>query len=265
MIRLQNIQKTFHPGTVNENRVINNLCLEVRKGDFITVIGSNGAGKTTLLNLISGSIFPSKGNIFIENEDVTRVPEFKRARYIGRIFQDPLLGTAGNMTLEDNMMICSKKGFKGLRISLNSETRRFFREKLKELQMNLENRMKDNVKLLSGGQRQALTLLMMVLSGPSLALLDEHTAALDPKNAALVMDLTFRFIKEYNLTTLMITHNMKQAIKYGNRLLMMDNGEIIFDVSGNEKASLTVEKLIQKFHSIRKTDLENDEMLLSKG
>lgn len=264
MIRLEHLEKTFYKGTINENYVIKNLSLVVNKGDFITVIGSNGAGKTTLLNLISGNIFPDTGKIFVEDTDVTKVPEYKRARYIGRIFQNPLMGTAGNMSLEDNMIICHKKGFKALKIGLNGDTRALFRERLEILGMGLENRLKDNVGLLSGGQRQALTLLMMVLSEPSLVLLDEHTAALDPKNAELVLNLTDRFVHEYGLTTMMITHNMHHAIQYGNRLLMMDGGEIILDVQGEEKKKLTVEKLVAKFHEIKKRDFESDEVLLSE-
>ncbi|MBN2509940.1 MAG: ATP-binding cassette domain-containing protein [Spirochaetales bacterium] len=264
MIRIDSIHKTFYKGTVNENHVIKNLSLTVNKGDFITVIGSNGAGKTTLLNLISGNLFPDEGHIFIEDLDVTKVPEYKRARYIGRIFQNPLMGTAGNMTLEDNMVICHKKGFKPLKISLNASLRETFQEKLKILGMGLENRLKDNVGLLSGGQRQALTLLMMVLSQPSLVLLDEHTAALDPKNASLVLDLTNKFVREFGLTTMMITHNMHHAISYGNRLLMMDDGEIILDVIGEEKSRLTVDKLVAKFHEIKKRDFESDEVRLAE-
>ncbi|MFW5684898.1 MAG: ABC transporter ATP-binding protein [Spirochaetota bacterium] len=265
MIRLANVSKVFHPGTPNENVAIRQVDLTVNEGDFVTVIGSNGAGKTTLFNLISGTMSATAGRIFVNDVDVTRHPEYRRAKYIGRIFQDPLLGTASNMMVADNMMICYRKGMKGLRISLNGAMRSFFREKLKDLEMGLEERMGDNVGLLSGGQRQALTLLMMVLSEPSLVLLDEHTAALDPKNAQIVLDLTSRFITEYGLTSMMITHNMSQAIRYGNRLLMMDRGEVILDVSGEEKRTLTVEKLVDKFHEIRKTELENDELMLSRG
>ena len=264
MVRLENVSKVFHPGTPNENVAIRQVDLTVREGDFVTIIGSNGAGKTTLFNLVSGTTPVSAGRIHVNNVDVTRHPEYRRARYIGRIFQDPLLGTASNMMVADNMMICYRKGMKGLRISLNSGMRAFFREKLKDLDMGLEHRMDNNVGLLSGGQRQALTLLMMVLSEPSLVLLDEHTAALDPKNAQIVLDLTSRFIAEYGLTSMMITHNMSQAIRYGNRLLMMDRGEIILDVSGEEKRSLTVEKLVDKFHAIRHAELENDELMLSE-
>jgi len=265
MIRLEDVTKVFHPGTVNENAAISHVDLHVNEGDFITIIGSNGAGKTTLFNLISGNIAPTAGRVFVNDAEVTKDAEYKRARYIGRIFQDPTLGTASNMTLEDNMMISYRKGAKGLRISLNSRMREFFREKLVPLKMGLEHRLKDNVGLLSGGQRQALTLLMMVLSEPELILLDEHTAALDPKNARVVQDLTMRFIHDYHLTTMMITHNMHHAIQYGNRLLMMDKGEIIFDVSGEEKSELTVDKLVAKFHEIRHDDLSTDEVLLAKN
>lgn len=263
MIRIENLTKVFHAGTVNENIALRNVDLTVKEGDFITIVGSNGAGKTTLFNAISGNQPPTEGSIFVNDVEVTRDPEYKRAKYIGRIFQDPLLGTASNMALEDNMMICHRKGFKGLRISLNGRMRRHFREQLVQLEMGLENRMKDNVGLLSGGQRQALTLLMMVLSEPALILLDEHTAALDPKNAALVLTLTQDFISRYGLTAMMITHNMKDAIEYGNRLLMMDKGEIILDVEGEQKRSLTVEKLVEKFHQIRNRTLESDEVMLS--
>lgn len=263
MVRLENISKVFNPGTVNENMAIKNINLTVREGDFITIIGSNGAGKSTLFNLISGSYGPSEGDIYINDTVVTRHQEYKRAKYIGRIFQDPRLGTAANMAIEDNMNIAYKKGFKGLTISLNNKRRELFKKELSKLDMNLENRLKDNVGLLSGGQRQAMTLLMTVLSKPDLILLDEHTAALDPKNAEIVMNLTERFIAEYKLTAMMITHNMNHAIHYGNRLLMMDGGEVIYDVDGEEKKNLTVKKLVDKFHEIRHRDLESDEVMLS--
>ncbi|MDA3809282.1 MAG: ATP-binding cassette domain-containing protein [Spirochaetaceae bacterium] len=264
MLELKNISKVFNEGTVNENRAIIDINLKVDEGDFITIIGSNGAGKSTLFNLISGSYGPTEGNIKIHNKDVTDAPEYKRAEHIGRIFQNTMLGTASNMTLEDNMMICSKKGFKGLKISLNKTKRDFFKTKLKDLDMGLEERLRDNVGLLSGGQRQALTLLMMVLSEPDLVLLDEHTAALDPKNADLVLGLTVKFVQDFKLTTMMITHNMEHALKYGNRLLMMDRGEIILDVKGEEKKNLTINGLIERFHNIRKRDFTNDEALLNE-
>lgn len=263
MIRLENVTKTFNEGTPDENTAIDNVSLEVREGDFITIIGSNGAGKTTLFNLISGTYFPSEGEIFVEDERITKVPEFRRAKYIGRIFQNPLLGTASNMTLEDNMMICLKKGFKGLKISLNQKMRDFFQEKLKPLDMGLENRLKENVSRFSGGQRQALTLLMMVLSEPALILLDEHTAALDPKNAEIILGLTKEYINQYNLTAMMVTHNMKHAIEFGNRIIMMNKGKIILDIAGEEKKGLTVEKLVEKFHAVSRETLDSDEVRLS--
>jgi putative ABC transport system ATP-binding protein len=264
MIALKNVSMVFNPGTVNENRAINTINLRIREGDFITIIGSTGAGKSTLFNLIAGTIIPSQGSISLNNDDITREPEYKRAHYIGRIFQNPLLGTASNMSLEDNMMITHKKGFKWLKRSLNNRMREYFRSELIQLKMGLEDRMKENLAMFSGGQRQALTLLMMVLSKPDLILLDEHTAALDPKNAKIVLELTHKFIKEYKLTSMMITHNMSHAIEFGNRLLMMDKGEIIFDVEGEEKRALTVEKLVEKFHQIRHKSFENDRTLLSE-
>jgi len=264
MIRLENVTKIFNEGTPDEIVALKNINLTIKEGDFVTIIGSNGAGKTTLFNLISGSFFPTMGKVFVNNIDVTKHPEYRRAKYIGRILQDPLLGTASSMTLEDNMMMCYKKGFKGLKISLNHKMRKYFEKQLLQLDMGLENRMKDNVVLLSGGQRQALTLLMMVLSRPALILLDEHVAALDPTNAQIVLDLTTKFIKENKLTTVMITHNMSHAIKYGNRLLMMDRGEIILDIEGEEKKRLTIDKLVEKFHKIRHKTFETDEVLLSE-
>jgi len=267
MIRLENISLIFNQGTPDENEAIKNTSLTVNPGDFITMIGSNGAGKTSLYNAVAGTFPLSTGKIFIRGEktgerEITNEAEFKRARYIGRIFQNPLLGTAGRMTLEDNMTICARKGYRGLTISLNKQLRNSFRCALAELGMGLENRLTDNVELFSGGQRQALTLLMTVMSRPSLLLLDEHTAALDPRNAELVMSLTLRFAKEYKLTVMMITHNMKDALETGNRLLMMDGGEIIMDIGAEEKAKLTTAGLIQRFRDIKQKELANDEMLL---
>ncbi|SLM28091.1 ABC-type transporter, ATP-binding protein (ATPase) [Desulfamplus magnetovallimortis] len=263
MIQLKNINKTFNPETPSEKQVIKDICLDVKKGDFITVIGSNGAGKSTLFNLISGNIMPSSGKILLGGEDVTKQPEYKRASRIGRIFQDPLAGTASNMTIEDNMMITFKKGFKWPLISLNRKMKNLFKEEIRQLDMELEKRMQENVSSLSGGQRQALTLLMTVLSNPDILLLDEHTAALDPRNAAIVMELTRKFIQEKHLTTLMVTHNMTHAIEFGNRLVMMDGGEIIIDIREEEKAKLTVKRLIEMFGEIRKKEFENDEVLLA--
>lgn len=266
MLTLKNIEITFHAGTPDENKALKNINLTVNQGDFITVIGSNGAGKSTLLNIIAGTLSPSSGKIFLNQngieKDITKEPEYKRAKYIGRIFQNPLLGTAGKMSLEDNMIIASKKGWKGLRISLNNKTREKFRNELKVLNIGLENRLNDNVEQFSGGQRQALTLLMAVMSKPQILLLDEHTAALDPSNAEIVMNLTKKFAQEYNLTVMMITHNMQHALDYGTRLLMMDSGEIILDVDKEEKQKLKMEDIISRFKEIKKHSLSNDQMLL---
>jgi putative ABC transport system ATP-binding protein len=266
MIRIENLGMVFSPGTPDENTALKNISLKVEEGDFISVIGSNGAGKTTLFNSVSGTCPPSSGRVYVRNangeRDITRDPEYRRAHYIGRIFQNPTLGTAGKMALEDNMVICFKKGYKGLKFSLTKAMRDFFREQLSHLQMGLENRLGDNVELFSGGQRQALTLLMTVMSKPALLLLDEHTAALDPRNAEMVMQLTLRFAREYHLTVMMITHNMSQALESGNRLLMMDGGEVILDVSGAEKSKLTTADIVQRFKDIKKKELANDEMLL---
>jgi putative ABC transport system ATP-binding protein len=272
MITLKDIGMTFAEGTPDENKALKNINLDICQGDFITVIGSNGAGKSTLYNVIAGTHTPTTGHIYLDNpkatvtkllhRDITKDKEYKRARYIGRIFQNPLLGTAGKMTLEDNMMICNKKGYKGLKISLNNHMRDYFRSQLEVLNMGLEDRLNDNVDQFSGGQRQALTLLMAVMSKPDLLLLDEHTAALDPENAELIMHLTRKFAKDFNLTVMMITHNMQHALDYGTRLLMMDSGEIILDVNADEKAKLTMKQLIEKFRALKQKDLNSDAMLL---
>lgn len=266
MIELKDINIIFNRNTLDENHALKNINLRINRGDFITVIGSNGAGKSTLYNVIAGTYSASSGTILRETDsgivDITKEQEYRRARYIGRIFQNPLLGTAGKMSLEDNMVIASKKGFKGLRISLNSRLREEFRKNLSVLNMGLENRLNDNVELFSGGQRQALTLLMAVMSKPDLLLLDEHTAALDPANAAIVMELTKKFAADYNLTVMMVTHNMQHALDYGTRLLMMDGGEIILDIDKEEKANLTMDDIIAKFHAIKKKSLVSDRMLL---
>ncbi|MCQ2585538.1 MAG: ATP-binding cassette domain-containing protein [Treponema sp.] len=266
MLTLENIDIIFNKNTPDENHALKNVNLKINKGDFITVIGSNGAGKSTLYNIIAGTYSPSSGKIFLDTKDgvkdITKEKEYKRAAYIGRIFQNPLLGTAGKMTLEDNMVIASKKGFKGLKISLNNKLREEFKAQLSVLNMGLENRLKDNVEQFSGGQRQALTLLMAVMSKPDLLLLDEHTAALDPTNAAIIMELTRKFAKEYNLTVMMVTHNMQHALDYGTRLLMMDGGEIILDIGQEEKEKLTMDDIVEKFRAIKKTSLNSDKMLL---
>lgn len=265
MLNLNNISITFNANTPDENKALQNINLDIKKGDFITVIGSNGAGKSTLYNVIAGTLKPTTGSILLTGEDgvqknITNDAEFKRACYIGRIFQNPLLGTAGKMSLEDNMMICYKKGFKGLKISLNNKMRDFFRDQLKVLNMGLEDRLSDNVDQFSGGQRQALTLLMAVMSKPSLLLLDEHTAALDPTNAAIVMELTRRFAQEYNLTVMMVTHNMQHALDYGNRLIMMNKGQIISDITGEEKKQLTMDSIVELFKKIK---VNNDNVMLN--
>lgn len=264
MIEIKDLNVIFNAGTPDENHALRNVSLKINRGDFITVIGSNGAGKSTLYNAIAGTIIPSSGHIYLDEEkrEITMDKEYKRAKYIGRIFQNPLLGTAGKMSLEDNMVICSKKGWKGLHISLNRKMREHFKEQLLQLDMGLENRLNDNVNQFSGGQRQALTLLMAVMSKPALLLLDEHTAALDPSNAEIVMRLTRKFADEYGLTVMMITHNMQHAIEYGNRLLMMDSGEIIFDVAGEEKRGITKEIIFEKFRQIKQHELANDNMIL---
>ena len=264
MLQIDQVSKVFYPGTVNEKSALEDINLVVSKGDFITVVGSNGSGKSTLFNLISGTYPVTGGKLLLEGRDVTNTPEYKRAFTIGRIFQDPTKGTAAKMSIEDNLITAYSKGMKGLRISLNSEKRELFKKELTQLSMGLEVRLKDNVGLLSGGQRQALTLLMTVLSKPKMLLLDEHTAALDPRNAQIVMDLTMQFISKYELTALMVTHNMQHAIDFGNRLLMMDEGKIILDLSAEEKKSLTVPKLVKLFKSIKKKDYVSDEDLLTE-
>lgn len=264
MITIQDLNVIFNKGTPDENHALKNINLKINRGDFITVIGSNGAGKSTLYNAIAGTIPVESGHIYLDEEkkEITKDKEYQRAKYIGRIFQNPLLGTAGKMSLEDNMMICSKKGWKGIKISLTNKKRQYFREELKVLNMDLENRLQDNVSQFSGGQRQALTLLMAVMSRPALLLLDEHTAALDPTNADKIMALTRKFAEEYNLTVMMITHNMQHALDYGNRLLMMDKGKILFDIAGQEKAKLSMEDLVEKFRSLKTNLMENDQARL---
>ncbi|MFA7107563.1 MAG: ATP-binding cassette domain-containing protein [Sphaerochaetaceae bacterium] len=261
MLKLKEISKVFYPGTVNEKMAIDDLNFSIKKGEVVSVVGSNGSGKTTLFNLISGTFPLTSGQIILDGKQVTNIPEYKRAFTIGRIFQDPTLGTAANMSIEDNLITASKKGMKGLRISLNNERREEFKTLL--LPIGLQDRLKDNVGLLSGGQRQALTLLMTVMSKPKMILLDEHTAALDPRNAQIVMELTRKYITENKLTAMMVTHNMKAAIEFGNRLIMMDEGQIILDLSGKEKKSLTVEKLVALFKDIKKKEFASDEGLLN--
>lgn len=263
MLELSHVTKVFYPGTVNEKLAIDDVSLKIEERDVVCVIGSNGSGKSTLFNLISGTCPLTSGTITLEEKDITRMPEYRRAFFIGRIFQDPTKGTAASMSVEDNMITASTKGMKALRISLNNEKREEFRKILQPI--GLQDRLKDNVGLLSGGQRQALTLVMTVMSSPKIILLDEHTAALDPRNAQTVMDLTTSFISRYNLTALMVTHNMEFAIEYGNRLIMMDEGQIVLDIAGEEKKKMTVPKLVRMFKTIKKKEFANDEGLLTTG
>lgn len=261
---LENVNKKFFEGTPDEKHVLRNLSLTIDKGDFITIIGSNGAGKSTLFNVISGTYDVTDGKVLYKNKNITKMKEYIKAQFIGRIFQNPLLGTSGDMALEDNMILCRSKGFKLPVISLNKKIRKEFAEHVSRLNMGLEDRLADNVGLFSGGQRQALTLLMTAMSHPELVLLDEHTAALDPDNSNRVMELTLKLREEYGLTMMMITHNMQHAIKYGNRLIMMDNGEIILDISEEEKKNLTVEALMEKFKAIRKDEITDEKLLLTR-
>lgn len=255
MIRLDNIYKTFHPGTVNENRSINGLSLEVASGDFVTVIGSNGAGKSTMLNILSGAIPVDSGRIEIADQDVTKMPEFKRARLIGRVFQDPMVGTAGALSIEENLSLAMKRtGSRGLGPAVKSQYEPIFKKELAQLDLGLENRLQDTIGLLSGGQRQSITLLMAALIKPHIILLDEHTAALDPKTADTVMRITDKIVKTHNLTALMITHNMEHALKYGNRLVMLHRGKVAFDVKGEERAKLTTQDLLDRFSKVSSSD-----------
>lgn len=250
MIKLSHINKIFYKGTINEKKALTNINLILNDGDFVTVIGGNGAGKSTLQNVISGVFMPDSGKVEIDGIDITNFPEYKRAKYIGRVFQDPMLGTASNMWIEENLTLACRRGeSRGLRWMVNDEQRDFFKKRLQELNLGLEDRMTTKVGLLSGGQRQAITLLMATIKRPQLLLLDEHTAALDPKTAKKVLTLTNEIITNDKITTLMITHNMKDALAYGNRLIMMDHGAIVYDVSGEEKKKLTVEDLLKKFEA----------------
>ena len=265
MLRVENIFKTFFPGTINEKRALQGLDLHLKPGDFVTVIGGNGAGKSTMLNAIAG-VFPiDKGKIIIDGEDLTKKAEHKRAQYIGRVFQDPMLGTAAGMMIEENLAIAARRGkTPGLSWSFSDAQQDYFRDLLKELDLGLEDRMTAKVGLLSGGQRQALTLLMATLKKPKLLLLDEHTAALDPKTAEKVLALTDKIVKRDQLTTLMITHNMRDALRFGNRLIMLHNGRVLIDVEGEEKASLDIPDLLAMFEKASGGDaMASDRMLLA--
>ena len=264
MLDLKNVSKTFHPGTVNARTALDDLSLHLNEGDFVTVIGGNGAGKSTLLNAIAGTFAVDRGSISIGGQDVTRLPEFKRAALIGRVFQDPMLGTAATMQIEENLALAARRGqTRGLKWGITKEEREKYRALLQPLDLGLEDRLTAKVGLLSGGQRQALTLLMASLQQPKLLLLDEHTAALDPKTAAKVLALSDQIVAENHLTTLMITHNMKDAIRHGNRLLMMSAGKVVLDISGEEKRKLTVEDLLHRFSLASDGEMLSDRAILS--
>ncbi len=263
MLKIENIHKTFFPGTVNEKKALTGLNLELKEGDFVTVIGGNGAGKSTMLNCVAGVYSVDSGKILIDGVDVTALPEHKRAAYIGRVFQDPMMGTAATMRISENLALAARRGQRrGLRPMSTRQEREYYRQQLEKLDLGLENRMSTKVGLLSGGQRQALTLLMATLRQPKLLLLDEHTAALDPKTAAKVLETTEKIVSANNLTTMMITHNMRDAIAYGNRLIMMYDGHIVVDVSGEEKKNLTVEQLLQLFNQASGSDEADDKLVL---
>ena len=264
MLELKDISKTFNPGTVNAKTALHDLNLTLNDGDFVTVIGGNGAGKSTMLNAVAGSITVDTGSIVLDGKDITRLPEVKRAAYLGRVFQDPMMGTAATMQIEENLAMADRRGKRRtLRPGITSADRERYREQLKILDLGLEERMTAKVGLLSGGQRQALTLLMATLQKPQLLLLDEHTAALDPKTAAKVLDATQRIVEKNHLTTMMITHNMRDAIAYGYRLIMMYDGHVVVDVSGEQKKKLTVEQLLNLFSQASGSDEADDKLLLS--
>ena len=264
MLEITAINKTFNPGTVNANHALKDLSLHLSDGESVTVIGGNGAGKSTLLNAVAGVWHVDSGSILLGGVDMTHLPEYKRAKYIGRVFQDPMMGTAGNMQIEENLALAARRGERRtLKIGITRAEREKFREMLRILDLGLENRLTDKAGLLSGGQRQALTLLMATLRKPKLLLLDEHTAALDPKTAAKVMEVTRTLVNQDKLTTLMITHNMRDAIEYGDRLIMMYEGRIALDISGQEKQNLTVEDLLAKFGQATGTSETSDKLLLS--
>ena len=264
MLELKNICKTFNPGTINAKVALNHLNLTLKDGDFCTVIGGNGAGKSTMLNAVAGVFTVDSGSIVIDGQDVTRLPEHKRASLLGRVFQDPMMGTAPTMQIEENLALAARRGQRrGLKWGITAVERADYKELLRSLDLGLENRMTAKVGLLSGGQRQALTLLMAALKRPKLLLLDEHTAALDPKTAAKVLTLSDQIVEENGLTTLMITHNMKDAIQHGNRLIMMDAGRVVVDISGEEKKKLTVPDLLALFSRASGSEEADDKLLLS--
>lgn len=263
MLEIKNIHKTFNIGTINEKKALDGVNLNLNPGDFVTIIGGNGAGKSTTLNAIAGTWLVDDGNIVVDGVDITRLPEHKRAAYLGRVFQDPMTGTAATMSIEENLAISDRRGQRrGLRWGISRKERDIYKKKLASLDLGLEERLSTKVGLLSGGQRQAITLLMAAMKKPKLLLLDEHTAALDPKTAAKVLEISDRIIEEHHLTAMMVTHNMKDAIAHGNRLIMMHEGRIIYDVSGEEKKKLHVSDLLAKFEEASGGELDNDRMML---
>ncbi|MCI5869290.1 MAG: ABC transporter ATP-binding protein [Dorea sp.] len=264
MLEIKNLHKTFNKGTINEKVALAGVNLQLNPGDFVTIIGGNGAGKSTTLNAIAGVWPVDQGNIIVDGVDITNLPEHKRASYLGRVFQDPMTGTAATMSIEENMAIAARRGKKrGLGWGITKKEREEFKEQLKELDLGLDERMSSKVGLLSGGQRQAITLLMAAIQEPKLLLLDEHTAALDPKTAAKVLAISEKLIAEHHLTAMMVTHNMKDAIAHGNRLIMMHEGKIIYDVSGEEKKNLKVADLLKKFEEVSGGEFANDRMMLA--
>ena len=263
MLEIRNISKTFNIGTINEKKALDGVNLNLNPGDFVTIIGGNGAGKSTTLNAIAGAWYVDAGQIIVDGTDITRLPEHKRAAYLGRVFQDPMTGTASTMSIEENMAIAARRGARrGLRWGISKKEREDYKRQLKELNLGLEDRLSSKVGLLSGGQRQAITLLMAAARKPKLLLLDEHTAALDPKTAAKVLEISDKIIAEHGLTAMMVTHNMKDAIAHGNRLIMMHEGKIIYDVSGEEKKKLHVSDLLAKFEEASGDEFANDRMML---
>lgn len=265
MLDIVNVHKTFNPGTINEKKALNGVDLHLDEGEFVTVIGGNGAGKSTLLNMIAGVYPVDCGSIVVDGVDVTRLPEYKRAKYLGRVFQDPMTGTAADMQIEENLALAARRGKRRtLRAGITAKERKEYQELLKILDLGLENRLTAKVGLLSGGQRQALTLLMATLKKPKLLLLDEHTAALDPKTAKKVLDITEEIVAKDNLITVMITHNMADAIRVGNRLIMMHEGQIVVDVKGEEKQKLTIEQLLRMFEESSGSKFTSDKVMLSK-
>ena len=264
MIVIKTITKYFDKGSINEVLSLNNISLTIEQGDFVTIIGSNGAGKSTLLNCLAGTCFPDEGKLIFNGTDITQWPEHKRAQLVGRVFQDPLLGTCATLSIEQNMAIAKKRGDRrGLGIGVKSRNRQFFREKLKILRLGLEERLQDKVGLLSGGQRQALTMIMATMVRPDVLLLDEHIAALDPKTANQILELTRSIVEDLGLTTLMVTHNMNQALIFGNRLIMLHMGGVILDVRGEEKKVLKIEDLVARFYEVQGEDFSLDKMLLT--